>query len=146
MANTSVAVSGIQGLTGITLEQLESKTDKVIPSTVNNLAALDAVGNLSDSGISETELISSMIINGVAVDYDFSILSGPADQPTEVLFTNVNIVYKLNLTWGTTGGEAGNELEYLVSKSTDTGTTFLLIKTLSLAYDANSNLITQTWS
>ncbi|MFK5986924.1 MAG: hypothetical protein QM479_16065 [Pseudomonadota bacterium] len=122
------------------------KADKVTGAVENNLAGLDANGNLIGSNISENDLITGMIINGVAAGYGFSILTGTPSKPLVVLFTKASVIYKLIITWGTSGGADGNETEFIVSKSINSGANYTLFTTLTITYDAAGDATNQTWA
>ena len=87
-----------------------------------------------------------MAIIGEAKGYNYSVSGGTADQPAITYRKNGAEWLRATLTWGTTGGEAGNVTTAVYAYSADSGSTWDTIGTLTLAYDSNANLTSTTWS
>ena len=71
---------------------------------------------------------------------------GTESQPAQVLSSKGTERVKVAITWGTTGGEAGNPTVYVFSYSNDSGSTYSTIGTLTIAYTSNSYFNGSTWS
>lgn len=83
---------------------------------------------------------------GTLPGFNRSQSGGTAEQPATVLYTSGAEIIRAQLTWGTTGGEAGNVTVAVFSKSINTGTSYDTIKTITLTYDANGNCISTAWT
>lgn len=83
---------------------------------------------------------------GVLPGFNKSQSGGTAEQPATVLYTNGAEIMREQLTWGTTGGEAGNVTVAVFSKSVNSGTSYDTIKTITLTYDASGNNVSTAWT
>ena len=90
--------------------------------------------------------IRDAMVMGAMVGFNKTQSGGTAEQPAIILLTKGTEIVKAALTWGTTGGEAGNVTVAVYSYSANSGTLYDTIGTKTLTYDANGNLISTTWS
>lgn len=67
-------------------------------------------------------------------------------QPETLLYTKGTERVRAALTWGTTGGEAGNVTVAIYSYSSDSGLTYSTIGTKTVTYDGSGNVVSTTWS
>jgi hypothetical protein len=108
--------------------------DVVITNTRENLMALrDAV------------------VAGALVDWDMSqtVGGGDTDEPDEILYSNNGNTeaLKLDITWGTAGGEDGNPTVIVYHYSTDDFSgSDETIGTWTGTYNSNGTLTVGTWS
>ena len=75
--------------------------------------------------------------------------AGSTDEPDELLYSNNSNTeaLKLDITWGTTGGEDGNPTVIVYSYSTDDfGASNEAIGTLTMTYNSNGTMTASTWS
>lgn len=77
--------------------------------------------------------------------FNISITASTSDGPTIVLYTNSSQIVKKVITYGS-GATAGLPVTVVLSKSTDTGSTYQSIATITYAYDGSGNFLTSTWS
>lgn len=75
-----------------------------------------------------------------------AITGGTADQPTTFTYSAGVERVKIALTWGTSGGEAGNVTQSVYSYSADSGSTYTTIATKTNTYDGNGYLTAVAWS
>ena len=92
------------------------------------------------------------VVAGVLVGWNMSqvIGGGSAEEPDEVWYSNNSNTeaIRLDITWGTTGGEDGNPtviVYYYTADDTPT-ITWDTIGTLTNTYNANGTLTASTWS
>lgn len=71
---------------------------------------------------------------------------GTEAQPAQVLSSKLTERVKALITWGTTGGEAGSPTVFVFSYSSDSGTNYSTVGTLTIAYTANGYFNGSTWS
>jgi hypothetical protein len=86
------------------------------------------------------------IVAGALVDWNISGMSGPADQPTEMIYKKSSEWIRLAITWGTTGGEDNNPKTIVYSYDGDAGASYDTIGTWTGTYDANGNLTAEAWT
>lgn len=80
-------------------------------------------------------------------DYAKTDGTGSAEQPQYMTWAyDANVKIRATLTWGTTGGEAGNVTGIVWDYTEDNFSTTDNIGTQTLAFDANGNPTTITWS
>lgn len=73
--------------------------------------------------------------------------SNPApDAPRVMTWTKSTERIRAALTWGTTGGEAGNVTVAVYSYSSDSGATYSTIGTKTVTYDGSGNVVSTLWS
>jgi len=88
---------------------------------------------------------------GSVQGFNYSYTTGTADQPTTILFKRSTEWIKLVLTWGTTGGEAGNVTKAAYYYSSNSGGAYDGMAdaagyyVMTLTYDSNGNLTATTW-
>ena len=90
-------------------------------------------------------------VAGALVGWDMSqvVGGGDTDEPDEIWFSNNSNTeaLKLEITWGTTGGEDGNPTIIVYSYSTDDfGASDEAIGTLTNTYNSNGTLTAAVWS
>ncbi len=88
------------------------------------------------------------VVAGALVGWNMAT-TGPADEPTQILYSDnaTTEAVKLTVTWGTTGGEDGNQKTVVYRYSSDEfGDNDELIGTWTGTYDAGGSLTVETWS
>jgi hypothetical protein len=86
------------------------------------------------------------IVTGALKGWNFSKSGGTDEQPTTILYKNSTNWLKIVLTWGTTGGEAGNVTVAVYSFSSTSGAAYDTIGTKTITWDANGLVTATTWS
>ena len=88
------------------------------------------------------------IVNGALVDWDLATadITGPADEPTQLVYKKSTEWMKLVITWGTSGGDDGNPLTVVYSYSANSGGLYDAIGTLTNTYDSSGNLRSALWT
>lgn len=92
------------------------------------------------------------IVAGVLVDWDMSqvVGGGSAEEPDEIWYSSNSTTeaIRLDITWGTSGGEDGNPtvvVYYYTADDTPT-ITWETIGTLTYTYNSNGTVTATTWS
>lgn len=105
---------------------------------------------LTQMGMSErmnmAALRDACTMGGGFPGFNLSLAGGVAGQPASITYTKGTERVQANLTWGTTGGEAGNVTVSTYYYSANSGTNWDVIGTNTISYDANSNVVATTWS
>ena len=108
--------------------------DVVINNTRENLMALrDAVVAGALKGWNMSQVVGA----------------GSTDEPDEIWYSNNSNTeaIKLDITWGTAGGEDGNPTVIVYFYSTDDfGASNETIGTLTMTYNSNGTMTVSTWS
>ena len=88
------------------------------------------------------------MVMGVLVDFDLATadITGPAAEPTQLVYKNGVEWIRHVITWGTSGGDDGNPLTIVYSYSSDSGSLYHTIGTLTMTYDSSGNLRSALWS
>lgn len=99
----------------------------------------------SSARTNDAALRDACIVGGGFFGFALAI-GGPADQPTTMTYSKGTERLRATLTWGTIGGESGNVISSVFAYSSDSGGTYSAIGTKTTGYDANSYVISTTWS
>lgn len=90
------------------------------------------------------------IVLGGLPGFNCAASGGTEDQPAQYLFTGtgVNSTERINaaVTWGTTGGALGNPEIIVFTYSSDSGTTYVAIGTMTIVYTAGGYFSSYSWS
>jgi hypothetical protein len=93
----------------------------------------------------------SLITTGIVQGFNYSAAGGTVDQPAQVFYKRGAEWVRVNLTWGTVGGDAGNVTKAAFYYSANSGGAYDSMGDLagnyvaSITYDANSNATAITW-
>lgn len=90
--------------------------------------------------------LRDMIVSGFAAGWGMTPSGGTAEQPAQVLYNNGPERLRAALTWGSTGGEAGNVTQAVYAYSSNSGGSYDTVGTLSIAYDTAGYVTGTTWS
>lgn len=99
----------------------------------------------------QAALRDAAITGGLVQGFNYSVLGGTAEQPAQVFLKRGAEWIRLDLTWGVSGGSAGNVTKAAYYYSANSGGAYDPMADVSgnyvstLAYDASGNLITTTW-
>lgn len=85
------------------------------------------------------------VLGGGFPGFNLAASGGTAAQPAQLLYSKGTERVRATLTWGTTGGEAGNVTVAVYAYSPD-ATTYSTIGTKTVTYDGNANVTATTWS
>lgn len=86
------------------------------------------------------------IVLGALVGWNFSKSGGTDEQPAILLYKKSTDWLKTTLTWGTTGGEAGNVTVAVFAYSNNNGSSYDTIGTQTITWDVNGFVTAITWS
>ena len=86
------------------------------------------------------------IVTGSLKGWNFSKSGGTDEQPTTILYKNGTDWLRITLTWGTTGGEAGNVTVAVYAFSSTSGGAYDTIGTKTITWDVNGLCTATTWS
>ncbi|AUN95868.1 hypothetical protein [Pseudazoarcus pumilus] len=90
--------------------------------------------------------IRDMVVGGMALGWSYAPAGGSAEQPETLTWAKGTERIRASLTWGVTGGEAGNVTAALFEYSADSGDTWDAIGTHSITYDSAGNVTGASWS
>lgn len=109
-------------------------------------AATQSISQMGSSTRANMDALRDMVLMGAAKSWNYSKTdgTGTAEQPQYVLLTKGSEILRQTLTWGTTGGEAGNVTQIVAEFNAGAG--YDTIGTLTIAYDSSGNVTTTTWS
>lgn len=87
------------------------------------------------------------VIMGVMPDWNMTA-AGTADQPSQLQWVKGVYALRAAITWGTSGGSLYNPtiITYSFNGNSLNAGSWLAIGTLTIAYDANGDVTTSTWS
>ena len=94
----------------------------------------------------------ALVATGILQGFNYSVSGGTADQPAILYYKRSTEWVKVVLTWGTTGGEDGNVTVMAFYYSSNSGGAWDNMADAAgkyictIAYDANGNVTTTTWS
>lgn len=86
------------------------------------------------------------VIMGAMAGWNMTPSGGTAEQPATLTYSKGVERIKATLTWGTTGGADGNVTQSVYSYSSNGGTSWDVIGTMTVSYDASSNVTGTAWS
>lgn len=86
------------------------------------------------------------IIGGGFYGWSMAASGGTAEQPATITYSKGNERVRAYLTWGTAGGEAGSVTAATYSYSSNSGTSWDIIGTNTIVYDASGNVTSTSWS
>jgi hypothetical protein len=93
----------------------------------------------------------ALIFTGFIQGFNYSVAAGTNAQPTQVLYKRSTEWIKVDITWGTTGGEDGNPKKYALYYSSNSGSAYDPMAdasgnyVLTITYDANGDVSATTW-
>lgn len=90
--------------------------------------------------------LRDMIVAGFAAGWAMSLSGGTAGQPAQVLKSAGTERLRATLTWGSTGGAAGNVTQAVYAYSANGGGSYDTVGTLSISYDTAGLVTGTTWS
>lgn len=94
----------------------------------------------------DAALRDACILGGGFPGFNLAATGGTADQPALLTYSKGTERVKAALTWGTTGGEAGNVTVAVYSYSSDSGGTYSTIGTKTVTYNGSGYVTATTWS
>lgn len=105
-----------------------------------------------DSIRTNGQALRDRLMTALALGSSYSVTTGPADQPTEVVLAlGAAERWKGGFQWGTTGGGSGNIIKEAWWYSANTGTTYDPMTfetgtnyTMTYSYDTSGNLTSTT--
>lgn len=88
------------------------------------------------------------IVAGALVDWDLTVTvgGGSAEEPDEIIYKNGVEWLRLDITWGTTGGEDGQPTVIVYAYSANSGGLYDTIGTWTGTYNGNGTLTAGVWS
>ena len=90
--------------------------------------------------------LRDMIVAGFAPGWGMAPSGGTPEQPAQVLYSNGVERLRVALTWGATGGGAGNVTQAVYAYSSNSGGSYDTVGTLSITYDTSGYVTGTTWS
>lgn len=108
----------------------------------------DTGGEVIDDTRNNLMALRDAIVAGTLVDWnlDITIGGGSAEEPDELIYKKSTEWIRLQITWGTTGGEDGQPTVIIYAYSADSGGVYDTIGTATMTYDSNGNMTDLTWS
>jgi hypothetical protein len=88
------------------------------------------------------------VVAGALLDWDLTITvgGGSDEEPDEIIYKNGVEWLRLDVTWGTTGGEDGNPTVIVYAYSANSGGVYDTIGTLTHTYNGNGTCTATVWS
>jgi hypothetical protein len=88
------------------------------------------------------------LVAGALVGWDLTVTvgGGTAEEPDEIIYKNGTEWIRLDLTWGTTGGDDGQVTVCVYAYSANSGGLYDTIGTLTNTYNGNGTLTASVWS
>lgn len=88
------------------------------------------------------------LVAGALVDWDLTVTvgGGTAEEPDEIIYKNGTEWIRLDITWGTTGGEDGNPTVIVYAYSANSGGLYDTMGTWTGTYNSNGTLTAGVWS
>lgn len=80
------------------------------------------------------------LLAGLFYGYAYAQSGGTAAQPTTITLTKGTTIVRFTLTWGTTGGETNQPKTALIEVSTNSGSSWDSVGTITNTYDAGGEL------
>jgi hypothetical protein len=87
-------------------------------------------------------------VAGALVDWnlDITVGGGSAAEPDELIYKKSTEWLRLQITWGTTGGDDGQPTVIVYAYSANSGGLYDTIGTATMTYDSSGNMTDVTWS
>ncbi len=92
------------------------------------------------------EALRDAVVAGIMPGWNLSASGGTVDEPAAWIYAKGSERVKLELTWGTTGGEDGNVTVMVMKYSSDSGSNYDTVGTATFTYDSNGYCTAITWS
>ena len=109
------------------------------PTTQNGSVCFDGTRNnmkaIRDAGVMQ-----------VFPGFNMAVAGGTAEQPATITYSKSTERVRLTITWGSSGGAAGNPQTVVYAYSSNSGSSYDTIGTETITYDANGNVTATTWS
>ena len=77
---------------------------------------------------------------------DITVGGGSAAEPDEIIYKSGVEWLRLDITWGTAGGDDGNPTVIVYAYSANSGGLYDTIGTATMTYDSSGNMTDITWS
>ena len=90
--------------------------------------------------------LRDMIVGNFTAGWAMAPSGGTAAQPAQILRSAGAESLRAALTWGTTGGGAGNVTQAVYAYSSNSGGSYDTVGTLSITYDTSGYVTGTTWS
>ena len=92
--------------------------------------------------------VRDAVVMGVLVDFnmDITIGGGSAAEPDEIIYKNGVEWIRLQVTWGTTGGDDGQPTVIVYAYSANSGGLYDTIGTATMTYGSGGEMTDITWS
>lgn len=92
------------------------------------------------------EALRDNIVTGVMPDWPLDTVTGPSDEPTELIWKNGVLWLRAQITWGSAGGADGNPTSITYSFSGNSGGAYDTIATLTLSYNTGGDCTGSSWA
>lgn len=99
-----------------------------------------------DSMRSNERALCHAVVMGSMPYWNVTPSGGSAEQPAVITHSNGTQRVRETITYGTTGGAAGNVTQVVVAYSSNSGGTWDGFGTMTIAYDAAGNVTGITWA
>lgn len=91
-------------------------------------------------------LRDACVLGGGFPGWAMAASGGTAEQPATLTYSRGTERVRATLTWGTTGGEAGNVTQAVYAYSANSGTDYGTIGTKTITYDGSGNVTATAWA
>lgn len=119
-----------------------------IPFVSDKPDIVDTGAAVVDDSRQNLMALRDALVAGALVDWDLTITVGGGSnaEPDEIIYKKGTEWLRLDITWGTTGGNDGNPTVIVYAYSANTGVAYDTIGTLTHTYDGSGNLTATVWS
>lgn len=109
---------------------------------VSGANRLSEIGFARSNEVALADMLASM---GWMDMFNVTITGGTALVPTEIQSRNANQIVRTEIAYGT-GALANLPITITLSKSLDSGATWLGMRTCSITYDGSGHFVSSDWS
>jgi hypothetical protein len=119
-----------------------------IPFLTDTPDIADSGAKVVDDARQNLMALRDAIVCGALKAWDLSTgdITGPAAEPTQLVYKKGTEWIRLAITWGTAGGADGQPQEIVYAYSSNSGTLYDTIGTLSTTYDVDGNVRSSLWT
>jgi hypothetical protein len=109
-------------------------------------ATTQTLAQMGQSMRDNLKAIRDMVAAGTLIGWNGTPSGGTADQPAVITHSKGTERIRETITWGSTGGATGNPQVILYEYSSNSGTSYDTIGTLTYTFDASGNVTAWAWS
>lgn len=109
-------------------------------------ASTQSISAMGTSTRQNLAALRDAVVAGILVGWDMTPSGGTAEQPATLTYAKGTERVKAVLTWGSSGGADGNVTQAVYSYSSNSGSSYDTMGTLTISYDTSGNVTGTAWS